>query len=97
MPSWTRASTSDTAAHPKGKATIGTASAELLGANRKRLAAYITNRGANRVWLALGETAAKEEGILLNPEGGAAVIDDYTGAIAAIAEGAGNLVTFSEV
>lgn len=97
MPQWTRSSTTDTAAQPKGKATIGTASAELLAANRKRIAVYITNRGANRVWLALGPTAAKEEGILLNPEGGAAVIDDYTGVISAVAEGASNLVTFSEV
>jgi hypothetical protein len=97
MPQWTHPSTSDTAAQPKGKASIGTSSSELLASNRKRIAAYITNRGASRVWLALGASAAKEEGILLNPEGGSAVIDNYTGQIAAIAEGASNLVTFSEV
>jgi hypothetical protein len=97
MPQWTRSSTTDTAAQPKAKATVGTASAVLVGANRKRIAVYVTNRGTNWVTLALGETAAKEEGISLAPQGGAAVIDDYTGVIAAIAEGAGNLVTFSEV
>jgi len=97
MPQWTRSSTSDTAAQPKGKASVGTSSAELLAPNRKRIAAYITNRGASRVWLALGPTAAKEEGIMLNPEGGNAVIDNYTGEITAIAEGASNLVTFSEI
>ena len=77
MPQWTRSSTSDTAAQPKGKASIGTSSAELLAPNRKRIAAYITNGGASRVWLALGPVAAKEEGILLNPDGGVAVIDNY--------------------
>lgn len=88
---------SDTAVTPKGKVTASTASATVAAANPFRVALVVTNNGAKDVWLALGSTAVAEEGILLNSEGGAHIIDYYLGVVTVITKEAESVVSFTEV
>jgi hypothetical protein len=88
---------SDTASVPKGKATATTASGTLLAENHDRIAAYITNNGSKKVWLAFGGPAVAEEGPMLGPEGGAIVINEYSGQINCITKEGESLITFSVV
>lgn len=89
--------TAEESATPKSKITAKTESKTLVEANRVRIALYVTNVGANAVWLALGPTAVAEEGPMLAKEGGAAVIDNYLGIITAITKSGESVVSFSEV
>jgi hypothetical protein len=82
---------------PKGKVTAKTSSETLAAANESRVALYVTNVGANNVFLALGATAVAEEGILLTKEGGGTVIDNYSGAVAVITKSGESVVSLSEV
>jgi hypothetical protein len=49
------------------------------------------------VYLALGATAVANQGIRLSAAGGSYTTSAFTGAINAIATGAGTVVTFAEV
>lgn len=93
----TNASSSTEAAVSKGKKTVKAESQTLVASNRARIALIVCNPSSKEVWLALGATAVKEEGIWLKKEGGSTVIDFYTGAISCITtEGEGS-ITYSEV
>lgn len=76
--------TTNEAANPKGKKTATTSSAKLVGANESRVALVVCNDGTNAVYLALGGTATKEEGIRLNKEGGTHIIDYYWGEVTCV-------------
>ena len=86
---------------PKGKVKVKSAeSTALIAAYPDRQAFYVSNPGAKDVWLALGPTAVKEEGILVKKELGGAqpiVIQGYTGEVAAIATESEIEVAFAEV
>lgn len=88
---------SDEAASPKGKATAKATSQVLAAANGSRVALVVCNPSSKEVWLALGATAVKEEGIWLKKESGAIVIDFYTGPVSCITTEGEGTVTFSEV
>ena len=77
----------DTAVKAAGKLTAKAESQELVKDNRGRIAVVITNSGTTDAWLALGAKAVSEEGIYLKKEGGAIVIDFYTGPISVVGEG----------
>lgn len=82
---------------PKGKKTAKAESQTLVAANGQRVELYVANPSAKEVWLALGATAAKEEGIYLKKEGGAVIITGYTGVVSVITtEGEGS-ISFAEV
>lgn len=85
------------ARQPKGKATAKATTGELVKANGNRQALFVCNPSAKEVWLALGPTAAKEEGIWLKKESGATVIETYTGVVACITTEGEGVITFSEV
>lgn len=82
---------------PAGAVTAKAESATLAEADPNRAALYVTNDGANVVYLALGATAVKNKGIRLNAEGGAVVIDNYTGVVSVVTASGESVVTFSEV
>lgn len=83
---------------PASAVTAKTESQTLIADSAKRrVVAYITNDGANVVYLALGATATKNKGIRLNKEGGAAVIDNYTGVVSVVTAEGESVVAFSEV
>lgn len=82
---------------PKGKITAKATSQELAAANKVRVEIYICNPSAKEVWIALGPTAVKEEGIYLKKEGGAVVITGHEGIISVITTEGEGLVTFAEV
>jgi hypothetical protein len=88
------------AAHiPKGKFKVKATSETLVKAWDNRKALYVSNPSTKEVWLALGPTAAKEEGIWLKKENGSGLvkITDYTGIVTCITtEGEGEIV-FVEV
>jgi len=60
--------------------------------NPARISLTLTNDSANVIYVYKGSGAAINKGIRLNKEGGAVIIDDYTGVVtAAAATGASNL------
>lgn len=84
----------DAQAHPAVRAaeakTAGDAvtvkaeeSKEIAAANRNRISLTLTNDSASVVYVYKGTKAATGKGIRLNAEGGAVVIDDYTGVVTA--------------
>jgi hypothetical protein len=87
----------DVAKTPKGKVSAKTESKELIAANRDRAGLVVTNGSTVDVWLALGATAAAEEGIYLKAEGGSIVIDFYSGAISVITKSGEGVITYAEV
>lgn len=96
----TNASHATVASTATGAATAKTASGAVVASNRDRVSLYVSNTGANAVWLALGGTAELNKGIYLPKEGGGNQplrIPDYTGAVAAITKEGESLLTFSEV
>jgi hypothetical protein len=97
MAAFYRPTASDKAKQSKGKVVAKTSSEPLAATNRGRIGLYVTNTGANNVYLALGDTAAADEGILLSREGGGATIDDYTGPVSVVTKTGESLVTFAEV
>lgn len=87
---------------PKGKVTAKATSGTLVAENRNRKALYVCNPSAKEVWLALGATAVKEEGIWLKKESGLIVIpgagsEGYTGEVALITTEGEGTVTFTEI
>lgn len=90
--------TSATTAKTAGAKKLVKATTQVLVAsNRDRVALYVFNPSSKEVWLSLGETATKEEGIWLKKEGGAIVIPDYTGAVSCITTAEEGSITYSEV
>lgn len=87
----------DVAHTPKSAVTAKETSATLVAENRERVAVYITNDGEKAVYLALGSSATKNQGIRLNEKGGAIVIDAYTGPISVVTASGESVVTFAEV
>lgn len=81
----------------KGKITAETSSKELVAANESRVALFISNAGANPVWLAFGPTAVAEEGPMLVKEGGSVIIDNYSGKVAIITKTSTSVVGYSEI
>jgi hypothetical protein len=81
----------------KGTFKAVESSKTLVKANQDRLALYVCNDSTATVYLALGATAAKSEGIRLNKEGGSVVIDNYSGEVTCFAAAAEAVLTFSEV
>ncbi|HEX6456242.1 MAG TPA: hypothetical protein VF009_06950 [Solirubrobacterales bacterium] len=63
----------------------------------QRVGLYVTNEGANDVWLALGEKAEPQKGIYVKKEGGAATIDNYTGVVSVVTKTGESNVTFAEL
>ncbi|MGH2964390.1 MAG: hypothetical protein ACRDMH_03280 [Solirubrobacterales bacterium] len=55
------------------------------------------DHSSQTVYLALGATAIANKGLRLTPVGGSVVIDNFTGAVNAIATGASTGVSFTEV
>jgi hypothetical protein len=93
-----RPAQNDVAHTPTGAATIGASSGAVVAANPGRVEVTICNDHATQVaYLALGATAVINSGIRLNAAGGSYTTNAFTGAINAIASGAGTVLTFSEV
>lgn len=82
---------------PKGKITAKTESQVIAEFNEPRVALFVCNNGAKNVWLALGSTAAAEEGILLIEKTGTAVIDNYSGPVSCATKEGESLLTFAEI
>lgn len=89
--------TSDEATTPKGKKLVKAESQTLVAANDARVALVVCNPSTKEVWLALGASATKEEGTWLKKEGGAIVIDFYTGPVSCVTTEGEGVITFSEV
>lgn len=88
---------SDTAADPSGSVKAKTESQTLLAANRNRVCAYIANDGEKTVYLGLGATAVKNEGIPL-PKGSAPFkLEGYTGVVSVVTAEGESVTAFSEV
>ncbi len=86
----------DSAGTSNSSATIGTSSGAVVPARSGRLGVYICNDHATQVaYLALGGTATANTGIRLGP-GEKIRIDDYRGAINAIATGITTVLTIAE-
>jgi hypothetical protein len=87
----------ESAKTPKGKITAKAESQVLAKVYADRFALYVCNPSTKSVWLALGETAAKEEGIFLAKETGTTVIEGYTGVVSVVTTEGEGVVTFSEI
>ena len=82
---------------PKGKVTARATSGTLAAANAYRVALYVSNPSSEEVWLALGATAVKEEGIWLKKESGSVTINNYTGIVTCITTEGEGTITYAEV
>ena len=78
-------------------ATVGVSSAVAVAANTSRVSLTLVNDSSNTIYLSKGATAVSGSGIRLNASGGSLIIDDFKGAIHAIAGGAGSNLTVCEV
>lgn len=87
----------DEATTAAGAVTAKTESQMLVAANPDRVAVYITNDGANTVYLALGATATKNKGLRLNAEGGSFTNDHYTGVISVVTATGESVCTIAEI
>ena len=63
----------------------------VAASNPSRVSLTLTNDSENTIYVFKGAGAEVGEGIRLNKEGGAIVIDDYTGLVTAAAESESNL------
>lgn len=61
-------------------------SKEVSAADNDRISLTLTNDSESVIYIFKGAEAAVNEGIRLNAEGGAIVIDDYTGVVTAATE-----------
>ena len=86
-----------TAKKSKGAVTAKAESATLVAANDDRVALYVSNPSAKEVWLALGATATKSEGIWLKKEAGSVVIEGYGGIVSVVTTEGEGTVTYSEL
>jgi hypothetical protein len=82
-----------------GAVTVGTSSVSVRNALATRKLLALFNDSANTIYVALGGTATLNQGIRLNANGGMYELPGsiYTGAVSAIATGAGSVLTFVEV
>ena len=82
---------------PKGKFTVKATSQVLAIENRSRGGLVLCNPSAKEVWVAFGETAAKEEGIWLKKETSVPiVITGYLGPVAVITTAEEGSITYAE-
>lgn len=88
---------SDTAKDPSGAVKAKTESQTLIAANRDRVCAYITNDGEKTVYLGLGATAVKNEGIALAKGSAPFKLEGYTGVVSVVTASEESVVAFSEV
>lgn len=70
---------------------------EVAAKNPGRVTLTLTNDSANVIYVYKGASAAINKGIRLNKEGGAIVIDDYTGVVTAAAATAASSLCVCEV
>jgi hypothetical protein len=66
-------------------------------ANRSRVSLTLTNDSENTIYVFKGDGAAVGKGLRLNANGGAIVIDDYTGLVTAAAKTAKSNLCICEV
>lgn len=88
---------SSEATNAKGVKEAKATTQELLPENKNRIAVFLSNPSSKEVWIALGPTAVKEEGIWLKKETGPIFIQGYNGAISFITTEGEGKVTFSEI
>lgn len=69
----------------------------VAAANTSRVSLILTNDSENTIYVYKGASAAVGKGIRLNKEGGAVIIDDYTGIVTAAAKTATSNLGVSEV
>lgn len=81
----------------KGKVTAKATSGTLAAANPYRVALYVSNPSSKEVWLALGATATKEEGIWLKKESGSTTLLNYTGIVTCVTTEGEGTITYAEV
>lgn len=82
----------------KGKVTAKATSGTLVKENLGRKALYVSNPSTKEVWIALGETAAKEEGLWLKKETSLVFpIIGYTGPVTVVTTEGEGTVTYIEV
>jgi hypothetical protein len=96
-PSRNAATSSTTGKTAAGFVKAKTESQTLIAANEARIAAYITNDGEKTVYLALGATAVKNEGIRLLKGDPPLCIASYGGAISVVTAEGESIVAFSEI
>lgn len=83
--------------NPADAVKAETKSQTLVADNPERVTLYVTNDGANVVYLALGPTAVKNEGIRLNANGGSFTDQNYKGVVSVVTAEGESVVTFAEV
>lgn len=82
----------------KGKVTAKATTGTLVKENPSRQALYVCNPSSKEVWLALGETAAKEEGLWVKKETSLVFpIVGYSGPVSLITSEGEGTVTFIEL
>lgn len=97
-PTRLQATSTATAGTAKGKFTAKAESQALLAANEARIALYLANPSGKEVWVALGETAVKEEGIWLKKESVLPhPILGYTGVVSCITTAEEGSITYVEL
>lgn len=88
---------SSEATNAKGLKEAKATTQVLLPENGNRVGVYVSNPSAKEVWIALGPTAVKEEGIWLKKETGPIFIQGYNGVISFITTEGEGKVTFAEI
>jgi hypothetical protein len=89
---------SDEATASKGKFTAKSTSQTLIAANDARIGLIVQNPSSKEVWLALGSTATKEEGIWLKKETATpVVITGYTGPVSCITTAEEGSIVYAEI
>jgi hypothetical protein len=98
-PAQPRPTANSVALTPKAKVTAKATTGTLAAANPRRICLYVSNPSTKEVWLALGPTAVKEEGIHVRKEGlnSPVRISEYTGVVSCITTAEEGTVTVSEV
>lgn len=83
---------------PHSSATVGATASTVVSANDNRVRLILGNDHATQViYLSLGGTAEANKGIRLNAAGGQVNLEGYTGAVSAIATGAGTGLLITEL
>lgn len=84
--------------YKSGKVTAKATTGALVAANINRSALYVSNPSSKEIWLNLGESAKKEEGIWLKKETSLPfAIAGYSGPVSLITSEGEGTVTFLEV
>lgn len=82
----------------KGKVTAKATSGTLVKENLSRRGLYVSNPSSKEVWLALGSSATKEEGLWVKKETSLVFpILDYTGPISLVTTEGEGTVTYIEI